>query len=451
MSGVSTNQTASNSSRGTNRARKLGALSATLLVVGSMVGTGVFTTAGFLVRDLSSIPAVLALWVVGGVLAMAGALSYAELGAALPENGGEYQLLTRIYHPAVGFVSGWVSLVVGFSAPTAASALAFGAYVEAALPEIPAVAAALGLLIALAAAHAASVRLGSGVQNLTTIGLVLLAIGFVAVGLARADFGRALESSVPLGAALSSPSFAVGLVYVSFAYSGWNAAIYVAGEVDRPARALPLALIAGTLLVTLLYLALNFVFVTAAPASELAGKLEVGQIAAQRLFGAGAARVMSLLVALALATTVSALLMTGPRVYEAMGVHHPRLMWLSRRAGGGPSAAIALQAGLAAAMLLTAAFDQLLSYIGFTLAISSALAVAGVFVLRRREPSLPRPYRVLGHPVTPALAIAISAWMVIHALVERPFAALAGLATIATGLLAWALVRRPIRPRVPRV
>jgi basic amino acid/polyamine antiporter, APA family len=410
-----------------------------------MVGTGVFTTAGFLVRDLGSIPAVLALWAVGGLLAMAGALSYAELGAALPTNGGEYQLLSRIYHPAVGFVSGWVSLVVGFSAPAAAAALAFGAYLHAALPQLPATGAALGLLLVLAAAHAVSVRFGAGIQNLTTIGLMLLALGFVAFGIGRVDPTRALESSLPFGDAIVSPSFAVGLVYVSFAYSGWNAAIYVAGEVERPARTLPLALIAGSLLVTLLYLALNFVFVTAAPAGELAGKLEVGQIAAQRLFGTEAARAMSLLIALALATTVSALLMTGPRVYEAMGRDHPRLGWLARRTRGGPSTAIALQAAIAALMLLTASFDQLLSYIGFTLAISAALTVAGVFVLRRREPSLPRPYRVFGHPVTPALAIAISAWMVIHGLVERPLAAAAGFGTIATGLGIWVLVRRAPR------
>jgi basic amino acid/polyamine antiporter, APA family len=441
-SGVSTNRTASNRHRGTDRARKLGPLSATLLVVASMVGTGVFTTAGFLVRDLGSVPAVLALWGVGGVLATAGALSYAELGAALPDNGGEYHLLSRIYHPAIGFVSGWVSLVVGFSAPAAASALAFGAYAHAALPGLPPLAASLGVLLLLATAHATSVRFGTGIQNLTTIGLVLLAIGFVVVGLGRVDTSRALSSSLPFGEAIVAPSFAVGLVYVSFAYSGWNAAIYVAGEIQRPAKALPAALMVGTLLVTLLYLALNFVFVTAAPASALAGKLEVGQIAAQHLFGAGAARVMSILIALALATTVSALLMTGPRVYEAMGVDYPRLGLLARRKRGGPTAAIVLQAALAAAMLMTATFDQLLSYIGFTLAVSSALTVAGVFVLRWREPSLPRPYRVLGHPVTPALAIAISGWMVIHSLVERPLAALAGLATIASGLALWALLRR---------
>jgi len=308
--------------------RRLGGLTATLLVVASMVGTGVFTTTGVVVADVPSSTAVLDAWLLGGVLALAGALSYAELGAALPRNGGEYQLLGRIYHPAVGFVAGWVSLIVGFSAPIAASALAFGSYLAAVAPGVPPVAAAVVLIALLAALHGFDVKLGSGIQNVFTLGKILLVAGFAAAGavaIATRDAPPAVAPGVPLADAILSPAFAVGLILVSFAYCGWNGAVYIAGEVRNPGRTLPIALLVGTALVAILYIALNAVFLAAAPLSDLAGQIEVGDIAARRLFGPGAGDVLSSLVSLALVSSVSAMLMAGPRVYEAMGADHPAL------------------------------------------------------------------------------------------------------------------------------
>lgn len=450
--------------------RRLGALTATLLVVASMVGTGVFTTTGIVLSDVPSATAVLVAWLLGGLLALSGALSYAELGAALPRNGGEYQLLGRIYHPAVGFVAGWVSLVVGFSAPIAASALAFGSYLAAVVPDVPPVAAAVVLIAALAALHGFDVRLGSGVQNAFTIGKILLVVGFALVGgLVAAGFvggpapspavgpeatlptALAAPSPVPLSDAILSPAFAVALILVSFAYCGWNGAVYIAGEVRRPGRTLPAALLVGTALVVVLYLALNLVFLAAAPLPALAGKVEVGHVAAERLFGSEAGSVLSSLIALALVSSVSAMLMAGPRVYEAMGADHPPLRVLARRTGrGGPAIAAGLQAVVAIVMVLTASFGTLLAYIGFTLSISGGLTVIGVFVLRRREPSLERPYRTWGYPVTPAAFVALSAWMIVHTLWERPEAALPGLGTLAAGVLLWFALGRAARPDSPR-
>jgi len=438
--------------------RALGTATALLLIIASMIGAGVFTTSGFLIRDLGSTSAVLIAWAVGGATALCGALAYAELAAALPDNGGEYSLLSRIYHPAVGFVAGWVSLIVGFSAPMAAATIAFGEYLGRLAPQLDPKLTGLTAIVVLALLHGLRVRLGGLVQNAVTAATVLLILGFIASGLLLGDYSRITPLADPQTlTALRSPAFAVGLVFVSFAYSGWNAAAYIAGEMAQPSRSIPRALITGTLLVTLLYLGLNLVFVIAAPAQALSGVVEVGFVAAQHLFRdpllSGG---LTLIVALGLLTTVSALMMAGPRVYEALGADYPRLRGLADRltqrsspgqgadhglGERGPAAAIALQATLAAVMMVTATFSDLLTYMGITLALSSGLTVAGVFVLRAREPSLPRPYRTWGHPFTTLLAVGLMAWMIVFTVAERPLTSLFAAATIAAGLGLYLVVR----------
>jgi APA family basic amino acid/polyamine antiporter len=406
-----------------------------------MIGTGVFTTTGLLVRDVGSPPAILVGWLMGGVLALCGALSYAELAASVSQNGGEYRFLTHIYHPAVGFVAGWISLIVGFSAPIAASALAFGTYLNALVPAVSPRVAAAALVVLASVAHGLHVRAGSGVQNVFAVAKVVLVAGLIAGGLALGDPEPGWEG--PMASKLASPELAVGLIFISFAYSGWNGAAYIAGEVRRPARSLPIALGVGTALVTVLYVALNAVFLSVVPAAQMSGRVDVAHVAAVHIFGSGLGRVLSGLVALALVSSVGAMIMVGPRVYEAMGEDHPRLSFLrARTSAGGPVAAVALQGALALAMLLTSSFGALLTYIGFTLSLSSGLAVAGVYVLRVREPRRERPYRVWGYPVTPALFLLLAGWMVVHALAVRPVESLAGVATIVVGLLLYAVVRR---------
>jgi len=427
--------------------RRLGLPTAMLLVVASMVGTGVFTTTGFLLRDIGSVSAVLASWGVGGAVALFGALAYAELVAALPHNGGEYQLLSRIYHPGVGFSAGFTSLVVGFSAPVAASAIAFAEYADLAFGGgvVPPLPMAIGLIVVTSAVHALEVGVGGGFQNVFTAGKILLVALFTIGGLAVGDMGRlSVETEHGFGEALLSPAFAVGLIYVSFSYSGWNAAAYVAGEVRDPKINLPRALMLGTAAVTGLYLGLNFVFIGAADVETLvAAEERVGAVAAIGLFGESAGRLLSGIIAVGLISTVGALVMTGPRVYEAMGRDHAANAILARRrVGGGPILAIALQAILSIAMVLTASFDALLTYIGFTLSFFAALTVLGVFVLRRREPSLERPYRTWGHPFTTVGFILLSGWMVVFAIIARPMVALVGIGTIAAGLVVFFALRK---------
>jgi APA family basic amino acid/polyamine antiporter len=434
------------SSGGRGLARRLGLTTAVLLVVADMVGSGVFTTSGVLLEELGSPFSVLAAWLAGGFLALCGALTYGELTAALPENGGEYHLLGRIYHPAVGFTAGVISLAVGFSAPVALTSLAFGDYLAALVPGIPPVGAAAALVVLLSLLHALHVGAGGGVQNLFAAAKVVLILAFIGAGLALGDPVRLATGARSTLEALPSPAFAVGLILVFFAYSGWNGAAYLAGEVRDPGRTLPRALGLGTAIVIVLYLGLNAVFFMAVPASVLAGEVEVGHLAAVHLFGAEAGAIFSGAIALALISAVSAMIMAGPRVYEAMGRDCPRLAFLRRRSRRrGPVVSIALQGALSLIMIATSSFGALLAYVGFTLSICAALTVLGAVKLRLSEPRLRRPYRIWAYPVTPILFVVLAVWMVVHSLVERPAAALAGGGTIALGLVLYLLLGRRSR------
>jgi APA family basic amino acid/polyamine antiporter len=429
----------------------IGVTTGTLLIVANMIGVGVFTTTGFMAGALGSPVAILVAWVIGGVAAFCGALAYAELGAALPRNGGEYQLLSRIYHPAFGFTAGWISLIVGFAAPLAAFAMAFGKYVQVLFPPnrspVSPLTAGLILIGVLAMLHSVHVGRASWTHNALTFGKVGLIAAFIVAGLVNGELSRAVAPGEhSLGEALFSPMFAVQLVYVSFAYTGWNTAAYLAGEFRRPARDVPLAILMGTAIVAVLYLGLNAVFLAAAPLAELKNKEEIAHVAAASLFGPGAGRLISIMIALGLISAASANTMAGPRVYEAMGYDFPLLRFLKiRRAGGGPFVAIAMQAVLAAIMLHTSSFDSLLRYIGVTLSLVAAMAVIGVIVLRFREPRLVRPYRTWGYPITPLVFLVLELWMVFFAVRKDIFAIQAKLASgSAWPETAWFIVRQPV-------
>jgi APA family basic amino acid/polyamine antiporter len=424
-------------------ARALGLAGVVAVLVGNMVGTGVFTSLGLQARDLHTAGALLLLWVVGGLTALCGALAYAELGAALPHSGGEYVYLARAYHPLAGFLGGWVSMTAGFAAPIALAGIAFGRYAAAVVPGVRPLPASLALVGGAALLHAGRVTLGRRVQvALAGVNLLLVA-GFVAAGLARGTQPVALAPTPAVWREVASPGFAVSLIYVGYAYSGWNAAGYVAGEIRDPARTIPRALAAGAALVTATYVLLNYTFLRAVPLADLAGVVEVGALAAGRTFGAAGAAVTSGLIALLLVATVSGMLLAGSRVTQAVAAGLGDVRGLGRRTGdGAPRNAVLLQAALVAALLLTDAFDRVMAYTGFTLVLSSALAVAGVPVLRWREPDLPRPYRAWGYPATPLAYLLVSGWTLAFVLRDRPAESLLGLATVAAGVPVWWAARR---------
>lgn len=409
-------------------ARQLGLTSAVSLVVASMIGTGVFTTSGFLLADLHSPWLVLAAWAVGGMLAALGALSYGALARRIPESGGEYTFLSQTLHPAAGFLAGWVSLLVGFSAPLAAAAIGFGEYARPWLGGLPPRLAGTLLILICALLHAAHVRRGAHAQNWTVLIKVLLIAAFIGFGLGHLP---EVERGEPAPVAVSS--FAVSLVWVSFSYSGWNAAVYIGGEIRHPERNLPRALLLGTGIVTLVYLGLNATFVFAAPPEALAGKLDIGRAAAEALGGPTLGLAVSGLVALALLTSVSSMTMAGPRVYARMALsgHLPRRFSALQ---GPPRAAIALQTFIALVLLWSAAYEQLLTFIGFTLGLAAAATVMGLIVLRRREG---RQLTASGWPWVPWLFVLGTLAITGFTIFRRPWESAAGLATLVIGWLVW--------------
>ena len=419
------------------------------VVVANMIGTGVFTSLGFQLLDIRSGFVLLMLWAVGGVTALCGAMTYAELGAALPRSGGEYNFLSRIYHPAAGFVSGWVSATIGFAAPTALAAITFAAYGSTVFPgevsDWARKAAAVALVIVLTAVHAGARRNSGGLQVAFTILKVGVIVVFCLAAVALVSDPQPVRflPAAGDGALLTSGAFAVSLIYVSYAYTGWNAATYLSSELEDPQRTLPIILIVGTSIVMLLYVALNYVFLNVAAMDSMAGQVEVGAIAAQAAFGELGGRFTGLVLALLLISTVSAMTIAGPRVLQVVGEDFEGLRFLARTNDDGiPSNAIWLQSTLTIVFIITSTFESILVFAGFTLALNSFATVLGVFVLRQRQPNLPRPYRTFLFPLPPLIYLALTGWTLYFVLQNRPTEGLFGLGLSASGLLFYFLSAR---------
>ena len=409
--------------------RRLGFGSASALVVASMIGAGVFTTSGYALADLGTPGRVLLAWLVGGVSAGCGALCYGALARAIPESGGEYTYLARTLHPLAGFLAGWISLLAGFTGPIAAVALGLQVYLASTFdlggdPRWIASAAILaaGLL------HGLRLRPGVMTQNaVVALKLGLIAV-FVGLGAARLP-DRPTEPPGPVEP-FEPGAFAVSLVWISFAYSGWNAATYVAGEVKDAERTLPRALLAGTGVVTAAYLLLNAVFVHAAPLAELAGREDIGAIAAGALGGPGLRRFLTSIVALALFTSVSAMVMAGPRVYARMARdgYLPRFFELE---GEVPGRAVLLQVAASIGVVWIARLGELIGTIGFTLGLCAAAVVVGALRLRAREGA--ERVRIPGFPLVPLVFLSTTLLASAYMVARRPVEAAIGLALVALG------------------
>ncbi len=422
--------------------RKFRFTTVTAVVIANMVGTGVFTSLGFQLLEIHSGFALLALWAVGGISALCGAMTYAELGAALPRSGGEYNFLARIFHPAAGFVSGWVSATIGFAGPCALAAMTFAAYATSVFdtgtsPWVrPALAA--GLVIALGLTHASNHRTSGGTQVVFTVLKVAVIVVFCVAALMFVGEPQS-TSFLPVaddGGTLFSAEFAVALIYVSYAYTGWNVATYLSSELEDPQRNLPIILFSGTAVVMLLYVALNYVFLSVAPMEAMRGEVEVGYIAARAAFGDVGGRLTGLVLAALLVSTVSAMTLAGPRVLQVIGEDFHALRFFARTNRDGiPTVAIYTQTALSVIFILSAGFESVLVFAGFTLALNSFVTVLSVFVLRWRQPRLPRPYRTFGYPVTPLLYLVLTGWTLAFVLVNKPVEGLFGLGVIAAGLV----------------
>lgn len=453
--------------------RELGLLSATALVIANMMGTGIFTTSGFIMLELQNPCALLLCWICGGVFALCGALCYGELGARFPQAGGEYVYLKEGFGKPVGFLSGWISLIVGFSAPIAAAAIAFSSYFYQTfsipssdglvwrlfdMPIItlsPVTLLASGAIGMLTLIHYHSLQMGSRVQNLLTLFKVILVVVFLCAGWL---FGHGSFENFQVGTGaettpVSAEGFAISLIFISFAYSGWNAAAYLGSEIVNPQKNIPGALFIGTLVVVVLYFFLNLLYIYALSPKEMSGVLEIGAKASVALFGESVSRIFSGAMALSILSVISAMVMTGPRIYYAMardGVFFPHFGKLSTTHKT-PASSVFLQAAIAVGMVLSASFETLLIYIGFTLSLFALLTVIGLVRIRMRSIVPVTGYRTWGYPLTPLLFILCNGWIIIFSVKGRPVAALMGLGTIGLGLCVYQFFfnhRRPSNDRI---
>jgi APA family basic amino acid/polyamine antiporter len=447
--------------------RNAGLSLAICLIIANVIGSGIYTTPGFLARDLQSPFAVLTIWVIGAVLAFAGALSYGELGAMFPEAGGEYVYLREAFGPMFGFLTGWASFFAGFSAPIGAATIGFSAYLSHFLPGLSpdhalfstsigrfgfqisaAQIVALIVLWILSLSHITGARGGGRLQVGLTVAKLTAIVGLIIAGvwLGKGDwnnFHSTAAGMLPGNVFTSGP---VSLIFVLFSFSGWNAAAYIAGEIREPHKTLPLALIAGTAVVTIIYLSLNLLFIYALGIQGMSGVLQVGEKASLALFGPAATHIVAGMMALSILASASAMIIAGPRVYFAMaadGLFFKSIGTLHARYRS-PRASIIWQAAWVSVLILSSTFEPLIVYSGFVLVFFSALAVTALLVLRVRRPQLSRPFRVPLYPWTPLLFIAFSLWILVYTVRGRPAESLLGIATVLLGLPLYFYWRRNV-------
>jgi basic amino acid/polyamine antiporter, APA family len=428
--------------------RTIGFVTASSIVIANIIGTGIFTSLGFQLVDIQSGFPLLMLWVIGGIAAFCGALCYGELSAALPSSGGEYHFLSKIYHPALGFMAGFVSATVGFAAPIALAAMAFGKYFVGVFGVGSPMLLSFVVVWAVTAFHIGNLRVGSAFQNLSTLIKLLLIGALITAGLFVQTKQPISFLPAPGDAiAIFGGPFAVALVYVMYSYSGWNAAAYITGEIKKPEKNVPRSLLAGTGLVIVIYVLLNAVFLATTPVQELKGQIEVALIAGKHIFGTNGGRVAGAVICLGLVSAISSMTWIGPRVSMSMGEDHWLLRMLGRKNPHGiPTNAIVLQLLIVNMLLLTRSFESVVQYTQFSLLLCSLFAVVGVMVLRATRPEIPRPYRVWAYPLPPIIFSVITLWMMFYLLRWKTIESLAGLATALAGLLLYFFAgKRPQR------
>jgi APA family basic amino acid/polyamine antiporter len=403
-----------------------------------MIGTGVFVSLGFQLVDFHSAPPIMMLWLIGGVIALCGALSYSALVTHLPRSGGEYRFLGEIYHPSLGFMGGLMSAIFGFAVPTAITALAMGGYLSKAWPAIsPRMAAAVVILLgtfahALSARTSGRVQLFSTILKLSLIGLFLAAV-MIFPGKGDIRWHPILSEDLPQ---MTRPAFATGIFYVFYAYSGWNAAVYGLEEWNEPGKTVKRSLVGGTLLVMVLYIGLNAAFLVAAPVAALSDQREIAHVAAEALFGPKIGRIVSGLFALGLFASVSALLWAGPRVLGVMG-RDIRVLKFFAPNGGIPIRSLCFQSLFAIVLVLAGNFEFLITFTQTGLTLCTFLSVLGLLILKFRGRVVP------ASSLAPALIfIAFTSFVIVRLFAADPLPAACGIVTALICMLAWFPLRK---------
>ncbi len=432
--------------------RELGLGSAILVVVASMIGAGIFGNTGIIQAEVGSPVAVILLWILGGAIALSGAMCYAELATQMPHAGGEYLYIRTIFGRIPSFLTGWVSFLVGFSAPAASAALLSADYAseffKIAMPgsSFDSIYAdplnrkihGTVMILLFSFFHMQGVRKGGFVQNVLTVVKLVLVIVFAVVGITTAflagQHGEVISAFQ--GGSITTTGLGVGLLFVMFAYSGWNGATYLAGEIKDPEKNLPRSLLYGTGLIILLYFLLNLLYYMAVPVSVLSGKEAVAALAVSHLFGNQMAVFFNLAFFLMLLSSLSVSIMIGPRVYYAMA--RDKLFFQSAAKispkYGTPVISIWIQAALAIIYVLSGKYDEILVYMGFALGIFPILTVAGLIRLRRRAPELKRPYKTPLYPYLPIFFMLFSISMLVTSFIGRPLESSIALGVVMAGI-----------------
>jgi len=444
---------------GNGLGRTLGLFTATAIVVANMIGSGIFLTSGIMAGQLPGPGWVILCWLLGGLIAISGALCYAELATRMPQAGGEYVYLKRLYHPALGFLTGWTSFFVGFSAPIALSALGFTEYLFTSLGNRFVFADplmltlwkkwfAILLILVFTVLHCIGTRVGAQVQNALTVLKIALILCLATAGMALSD-GRFGSLSFNINGPVEGMAFGAAMMLVMFSYSGWNASAYIASELKRPKITLPVSLVAGTAIVIVIYLAINLFIFNSAPYAELRGKVAVVETASVWAFGNWLSDLLGGLIGVAMLSSLGAFIMIGPRIYYAMArdrLFFPFAGKVHSRYGV-PSKAIAVQGGLAVVMVAIGSFEQLLVYVGFALGIFPLLAVAGIFIARSERIGEATAVRVWGYPVVPLFFMLSTLTLMAFAYFERPIESTAAVVSVLLGVPCYYLWIKGIRSR----
>lgn len=419
--------------------RKIGFGTAISLVIANMIGTGVFTSLGYQVAEIKNVFALMTLWTIGGIVSLCGALVYGEMGKIYPNSGGEYNYLAKIYHPSIGFLAGWVSATVGFSAPIAMAAMALASYVKGVFSNVNEKILAISVILIITLIHSSNLKTGSTFQRIITILKVVVILFFIGAGFLYAPTHQAISLSPQNDGwqVIFSGSFAIALYWVTFSYSGWNASAYMAAEIENPKKNLPKSLLIGTLVVTVIYLLINFIFLYTAPINELVGQKDIGLISAKYIFGQTGGKLMGMLIAFLLVSAVSSMVMTGPRVIESMGKDIRLLNFFSiTNKKGIPFIAIITQSAIAITLVLSTNFDFVLQFTAFSLNIFTFLTVLGIFFAKSK--TYENKYQKFLLIYTPAtLFLVFQLWILYFGLKLKPDESALGFINLGIGLLFW--------------
>ena len=424
--------------------RHLSLTTAISLVVSSMIGTGVFTSLGYQLLDIQSGFSIIMLWFIGGVISLFGALSYSELASALPRSGGEYYLLSRILHPSIGLSAGIISATVGFSAPAVLAAIALANYLKPIFVNVNVSILAATVIILLNILHSFSLGVGKSFQVWSTLLKLFTMILFIFAGIFFSDkqnisFSPKLEDLK----IVLSPEFAVNLVWVSYAYAGWNSSVYVVGEIVKPNKNIFKSILIGTLLVAAFYVMLNYVFLVVSPIESLKGEIEIGYISSVNLFGEKSAKLISILIGLLLLSTVSSYVYVGPRIIQAIGEDYDKLYFLSKiNQNGVPFNAFIIQLVISLGFILSSTFEEVVLYTGIILIMTTSITVCSLIYLRLKEPDLKRPYKVWGYPYIPFIFIILNTWILVYTVYLKPTESIIGICLMIFSLGLFFILKR---------